>query len=132
MCAKLHCMQVESLKMIVLRHSLCPIHDVGEGAEVGNVIMMMYNLFVCINVHCEKVERAPHCQSPLSYCTECSLVLRNKKRKGKKMFEEKKYCILIVTWVLLREINKYELETRYGKPYTGAIIHDPVSWDSFM
>lgn len=31
------------------------------------------------------------------------------------MFEGKKYCILIVTWVLLREINKYELETRYGK-----------------
>lgn len=29
LCAKLHCMQVESLKMIVLRHSLCPIHDVG-------------------------------------------------------------------------------------------------------
>ena len=45
--------------------------------------MMMYNLFVFINVHCEKVERAPHCQSPLSYCTECSLVSRNIK-KGKK------------------------------------------------
>lgn len=30
--------------------------------------------FVCLNVHCEKVERAPHCQSPLSHCTECSLV----------------------------------------------------------
>ena len=28
-CAKLHCMQVESLQMIVLRHSLCPIHGVG-------------------------------------------------------------------------------------------------------
>lgn len=68
LCAKLHCMQVESLKMIVLRHSLCPIHDVG-GWRFGNVIMMMYNLFVCINVHCEKLERAPHCQSPLSYCT---------------------------------------------------------------
>lgn len=76
--------------------------------------MMMYNLLVCINVHCEKVERAPHRQSPLSYCTECSLVLRIKKKR-KNMFEEKKYCILIVTWVLLREINKYELETRYGK-----------------
>lgn len=72
-CAKLHCVQVESLKMIVLRHSLYPIHDVWW-VEVGNVILMMYNLFVCINVHCEKVERAPHCQSPLSYCTECSLV----------------------------------------------------------
>lgn len=31
------------------------------------------------------------------------------------MFEEKTYCILIVTWVLLREINKYELETCYGR-----------------
>lgn len=70
---------------------------------------------MCINVHCEKVERAPHCQSPLSYCTECSLVLRTKKRKGKKMLEGKKYCILIVTWVLLREINKYEDETHNGK-----------------
>lgn len=30
------------------------------------------------------------------------------------MFEGKKYCILIVTWVLLREINKYELETHCG------------------
>lgn len=44
--------------------------------------MMMYNLFVCINVHCEKVERAPHCQSPLSYCTECSLVFCTEKRNG--------------------------------------------------
>lgn len=57
--------------------------------EVGNVIMMMYNLFVCINVHCEKVGRAPHCQSPLSYCTECSLVLRNKKEKEKTCLRKK-------------------------------------------
>lgn len=31
------------------------------------------------------------------------------------MLEGKKYCILIVTWVLLREINKYEVETHNGK-----------------
>lgn len=31
------------------------------------------------------------------------------------MFEGMKYCILIVTWVLLREINKYELETMLWK-----------------
>lgn len=31
------------------------------------------------------------------------------------MLEGKKYCILIVTWVLLREINKYELEAHDGK-----------------
>lgn len=37
LCAKLHCMQVESLKMIVLRHSLCPIRDVGgEGWKCNN------------------------------------------------------------------------------------------------
>lgn len=57
--------------------------------KAGNVIMMMYNLSVCINVHCEKVERAPHCQSPLSYCTECSLVLRNKKEKEKTCLRKK-------------------------------------------
>lgn len=82
---------------------------------------------VCINVHCEKVERAPHCQSPLSYCTECSLVFCTKKRKEKKkMFEGGKYCILIVTWVLLREINKYELETCYGE-----VSKLFMSWDCF-
>lgn len=66
-------------QMIVLRISLCPLHDVVGGH--WKCIMMMYNLLVCINVHCEKVGRAPHCQSPLSYCTECSLVLHNKKGK---------------------------------------------------
>lgn len=77
---------------------------------------------LCLNVHCEKVERAPHRQSPLSYCTECSLVLRNKKkRKGKKKHaEEKQYCILIVTWFLLREKNKYKLETHCGYLLSGC------------
>lgn len=79
-------------QMIVLRISLCPLHDVVGGH--WKCIMMMYNLLVCINVHCEKVGRAPHCQSPLSYCTECSLVLHIKKEKH---VRGKKYCILIVT-----------------------------------
>lgn len=51
------------------------------------------------------------------------------KKKRKKHVWGKKYCILIVTWVLLRETNKYELETRYGKLYPVEIIHFLPSWD---
>lgn len=51
----------------------------------GNVIMMMYNLFVCINVHCEKVEREHRTVRVL-----CLIALRVllfsvlKKERGKK------------------------------------------------
>lgn len=68
----------------------------------GNVLLTLYNLFVCINMHCEKVERAPHCQSSVCIALCSRFALYKKKEK-----EKKKYCILIVTWVLLREINKY-------------------------
>lgn len=47
-CDKLHCMQVDSLQMIVLRHSLCLPYPCCWWVEVGNVTMMMYNLFVCV------------------------------------------------------------------------------------
>lgn len=71
------------LKMIVLRHSLCPIMMlVGGGRKCNNDVVQS---FVCINVHCEKVERAPHCKSSvlLHWVFSCFFYVTIKE-KGKK------------------------------------------------